>query len=75
MTDKPAGIDYRETVFLPKTDFAMKAGLPEREPALLKRWEDMGLYGKLREQSKGKPKYVLTMARPMPTAISISATP
>jgi len=59
MTDKPAGIDYRETVFLPKTDFAMKAGLPEREPALLKRWEDMGLYGKLREQSKGKPKYVL----------------
>ena len=59
MTDKPAGIDYRETVFLPKTDFAMKAGLPEREPTLLKRWEDMGLYGKLREQSKGKPKYVL----------------
>jgi isoleucyl-tRNA synthetase len=59
MTDKPAGIDYRETVFLPKTDFAMKAGLPEREPILLKRWEDMGLYGKLREQSKGKPKYVL----------------
>jgi isoleucyl-tRNA synthetase len=59
MTDKPAGIDYRETVFLPKTDFAMKAGLPEREPALLKRWEDMGLYGKLREQSKGKPRYVL----------------
>ena len=55
---KPA-LDYRETVFLPKTDFAMKAGLPEREPALLKRWEDMGLYGKLREQSKGKPKYVL----------------
>ncbi|HUQ35320.1 MAG TPA: isoleucine--tRNA ligase [Aestuariivirga sp.] len=59
MTDKPAGIDYRETVFLPKTDFAMKAGLPEREPALLKRWEDMGLYGELREQSRGKPKYVL----------------
>ncbi len=59
MTDKPAGIDYRETVFLPKTDFAMKAGLPEREPTLLKRWEGMGLYGKLREQSRGKPKYVL----------------
>jgi isoleucyl-tRNA synthetase len=59
MTDKPAGIDYRETVFLPKTDFAMKAGLPEREPQLLKRWEDMGLYKKLREQSAGRPKYVL----------------
>ena len=59
MTDKPAGIDYRETVFLPKTDFAMKAGLPEREPQLLKRWEAMGLYRKLRAQSQGRPKYVL----------------
>ncbi len=61
MNDTPAkpALDYRETVFLPKTDFAMKAGLPEREPALLKRWADMGLYEKLRAQSKGKPKYVL----------------
>ncbi len=50
---------YRETVFLPKTDFPMKAGLPEREPALLKRWEAMNLYGKLREQSKGREKFVL----------------
>ena len=60
MDDKTKPTDrYRDTVFLPKTDFAMKAGLPEREPTLLKRWEDMGLYGKLREQSRGKPKYVL----------------
>jgi isoleucyl-tRNA synthetase len=61
MNDTPAkpALDYRETVFLPKTDFAMKAGLPEREPQLLKRWEDMGLYKKLREQSAGRPKYVL----------------
>ena len=59
MNDQPRARDYRETVFLPKTDFAMKAGLPEREPTLLKRWEGMGLYGKLREQSRGKPKYVL----------------
>ena len=60
MDDKAKPTDrYRDTVFLPKTDFAMKAGLPEREPTLLKRWEDMGLYGKLREQSRGKPKYVL----------------
>ena len=50
---------YRETVFLPKTDFPMKAGLPEREPALLKRWEAMNLYGKLRAQSKGREKFVL----------------
>ena len=60
MDDKAKPTDrYRDTVFLPKTDFAMKAGLPEREPTLLKRWEDMGLYKKLREQSRGKPKYVL----------------
>jgi isoleucyl-tRNA synthetase len=50
---------YRETVFLPKTDFPMKAGLPEREPALLKRWEAMNLYGKLRAQSRGREKFVL----------------
>ncbi|MEO6608536.1 MAG: isoleucine--tRNA ligase, partial [Aestuariivirga sp.] len=50
---------YRETVFLPKTEFPMKAGLPEREPALLKRWEAMDLYGKLRAQSKGREKFVL----------------
>jgi isoleucyl-tRNA synthetase len=50
---------YRETVFLPKTDFPMKAGLPEKEPALLKRWEAMDLYGKLRAQSKGREKFVL----------------
>ena len=35
-SDKP---DYRSTVFLPKTDFPMKAGLPQKEPAILARWE------------------------------------
>jgi isoleucyl-tRNA synthetase len=50
---------YRDTVFLPKTDFPMKAGLPEREPQLLKRWKDMDLFGKLRAQSKGREKFVL----------------
>ncbi len=50
---------YRDTVFLPKTDFGMKAGLPQKEPELLKRWEDMGLYKRLRAESRGRPKYVL----------------
>jgi len=50
---------YRETVFLPKTDFPMKAGLPQKEPEILKRWADMNLFGKLRAQSKGKEKFVL----------------
>ena len=60
MDDKPQKTDrYRDTVFLPKTAFGMKAGLPQKEPELLKRWADMDLYGKLREQSVGRPKYVL----------------
>jgi isoleucyl-tRNA synthetase len=41
--------DYRATLFLPSTEFPMKAGLPEAEPKWLKRWEEMGLYQKLRE--------------------------
>jgi isoleucyl-tRNA synthetase len=60
MNDKSAKTDrYRDTVFLPKTDFPMKAGLPEKEPAILKRWADMGLFKQLREQSKGREKFVL----------------
>ncbi len=50
---------YRETVFLPKTDFPMKAGLPQKEPEILKRWADMNLFGKLREDAKGREKFVL----------------
>jgi isoleucyl-tRNA synthetase len=59
MDDTPKTDRYRDTVFLPKTSFAMKAGLPQKEPELLKRWEEMDLYGKLRMQSAGRPKYVL----------------
>jgi isoleucyl-tRNA synthetase len=54
---------YRETVFLPKTDFPMKAGLPQKEPEILKRWADMNLFKLLREQrnADGSPreKFVL----------------
>ncbi len=51
--------DYSETLFLPQTQFPMRAGLPEREPALLKRWKSDDLYGKLREAGKGRRKFVL----------------
>ena len=58
--DNPQKTDrYRDTVFLPKTSFAMKAGLPQREPELLKRWAEIDLYNTLRKQSAGRPKYVL----------------
>ena len=51
--------DYSETLFLPQTDFPMRAGLPQKEPELLKRWEKADLYGQLREASKGREKFVL----------------
>ena len=53
------GRDWSLTLFLPKTDFPMKAGLPEREPEILKRWHEMNLYRRLREEQQGRPKFVL----------------
>ena len=46
-------------VFLPRTDFPMRAGLPKKEPVLLARWREMDLYRRLREQSKGRPSFIL----------------
>jgi isoleucyl-tRNA synthetase len=51
--------DYNNTLNLPKTEFPMRAGLPEREPERLKIWEDERLYYKLAEKNKDKPKYIL----------------
>ncbi|HFB98409.1 MAG TPA: isoleucine--tRNA ligase, partial [Bryobacterales bacterium] len=60
MSDKEkSGPDYRETLFLPKTDFPMRAGLPKKEPGILKRWNEMDLYRRAREVAKGREKYVL----------------
>jgi isoleucyl-tRNA synthetase len=50
--------DYRPTVFLPKTDFPMKAGLPEREPQILAKWQAADLYTQLREARAGRPKFI-----------------
>ena len=52
-------IDYRTTVFLPRTQFAMKAKLPEREPDMLERWQRLGIYGRLRAAATGREKFVL----------------
>jgi len=51
--------DYRPTVFLPKTDFPMKAGLPKKEPGIQARWEEIGLYEKLRAARAGREKFIL----------------
>ncbi|MEG3123496.1 isoleucine--tRNA ligase [Sphingomonas sp. GB1N7] len=58
MTDSPAQ-DYRDTVFLPKTDFPMKAGLAQKEPAILARWAALGIYDRLREQRAGRERFIL----------------
>jgi isoleucyl-tRNA synthetase len=57
MTDPKA--DYKDTVFLPKTDFPMKAGLAQKEPAILAHWQKIGLYEKLREARAGREKFIL----------------
>ena len=49
--------DYKSTVFLPRTDFPMKAGLPKREPEMLKRWERMDIQARQREAAKGRGKW------------------
>ncbi len=54
-----AARDYKTTLFLPETDFPMRAGLPKLEPEFLKSWEAADLYGQLRKASAGRPKYVL----------------
>src|SRR6476646_3384915 len=61
MADAPAKTDasvrdWRSTVFLPRTDFPMKAGLPQKEPAILARWESEGLYQRIREARAGREK-------------------
>ena len=57
--DEPERPDYRDTLFLPKTDFPMKAGLPKAEPKWLERWKEMDLYSRLRAASKGREQFVL----------------
>jgi isoleucyl-tRNA synthetase len=62
MTEKPQksdATDYSKTLFLPQTEFPMRAGLPQREPEILKRWNEIGLYEKLRQDAAGRPKFVL----------------
>jgi isoleucyl-tRNA synthetase len=59
MTADAKTADYRSTVFLPKTDFPMKAGLPQKEPLLLERWERMDIFKRLRQQSRGREKFIL----------------
>ena len=61
MNDTPATVaqDYSKTVFLPRTGFPMRGDLPKKEPAILARWEAMGLWDQLRQASAGREKFIL----------------
>ena len=51
--------DYKDTLNLPKTAFPMKGNLPNREPDMLRRWEEMDLYGRIRQVAAGRPQFTL----------------
>jgi isoleucyl-tRNA synthetase len=62
MSEKPQksdSPDYSKTLYLPETEFPMRAGLPQREPEILARWNQIGLYQRLREAARGRAKFVL----------------
>ncbi|MEQ8773329.1 MAG: isoleucine--tRNA ligase, partial [Erythrobacter sp.] len=58
--------DLKDTVFLPKTDFPMKAGLPQKEPGIQARWDKIDLYARLREARRGREKFILHDGPPYP---------
>ncbi len=57
--DKADKDKFKDTVFLPKTDFPMRGNLPEKEPVMVEKWQKMDLYAKIREASKDKKKWIL----------------
>ena len=61
MTDSLTDRDYRDTLFLPATEFPMRGGLPKREPDWIKRWDDLNLYDRLRADAKerGAKQWIL----------------
>ena len=52
-------MDYNKTINLPKTDFPMRAGLPKREPEMLKRWQEQDVYHEMLKKNEGKPRFNL----------------
>ncbi|MEY9782202.1 isoleucyl-tRNA synthetase [Sinorhizobium fredii] len=59
MTETAEKIDYSSTLYLPQTEFPMRAGLPQKEPETVARWQKMELYKKLRASAAGRDKFVL----------------
>ena len=66
-------MEYKDTLNLPRTDFAMKADLVTREPQRLEKWQAADLYGKIQEARAARRSSCCTTARPSPMATSTSA--
>ncbi len=58
-SERSKSADYSKSLYLPQTDFPMRAGLPKREPELLAYWREIGLYERMREAARGRAKFVL----------------
>ena len=67
--------DYKKTLNLPDTTFPMKASLPQNEPKILEKWRETDAYSAMVHASENGNPISCTTGRPMPTGISISATP
>ena len=67
-------MEYKNTIITPKTDFPMKAGLPAREPGMLKNWEEQDLYNAMLEKNAGLPPSFCMTALPSPMVSSTWAT-
>ena len=52
-------MDYKNTIITPKTDFPMRAGLPQREPGMLEHWNKIDVYRLMLEKNEGKPAFIL----------------
>ena len=63
----PKIVDLKSTLNLPRTDFPMKASLPQTEPRQLASWEEMGIYRRILEAREGRPEYVFHDGPPYPT--------
>ncbi|MEW6776422.1 MAG: isoleucine--tRNA ligase [Bdellovibrionota bacterium] len=59
MSEKEEKNSYKDTLNLPRSDFPMRANLPQREPETVKRWQETGLYEKIHQQAKGREKFIL----------------
>lgn len=58
-------MDYKATLNMPKSGFPMRAGLPKREPEMLKHWEEMDLYNVMLKKNEGKPRFALHDVLPL----------